>query len=65
MKRVHENGSKKDAIWKCSKTPKLAPRAGESTILGFKPFPKMLHFAMVLDPHFGIFVNSIRRKQGF
>ena len=65
MKRVHENCSKKNAISECSKPRKLGPRAGENTILGFNPSQKRLHFGVALDPHFGAFVNSIRRKQGF
>ena len=31
----------------------------------FNPSQKKLHFRVVLDLHFGAFVSSIRRKQGF
>ena len=65
MYRAYENGSTKDVILECFKPRKLGPRACKSTILGFEPLQKKLHFVGVLDSHFRLLVNSIRRNHGF
>ena len=65
MKRVHENGSKKMRFGSALNLENYVRVQARARFSVFNPSQKRLHFGMVLDPHFGAFVNSIRRKQGF
>ena len=67
--KQHEESSRKivekNVIWECSKPRKLGPRAGESTILGFYPFPEKTQFWSGFGPSFFKFCELYSQKTRF
>ena len=65
----HEESSrkwfKKNAIWECSKPRKLAPRAGESTILGFVTLSEKTQFWSGFELSFWSFWELHSQKTRF
>ena len=66
MSRADTNGSKKTYDFGLLKTSQTKPGLwARVRFPGFGLVQKKLHLGVVLDLHFGAFVSSMCRKQGF